>query len=473
MPELYTVGNPISREERSNLNATFTDIQRRFSIIQRDLGVLAGNQDVQTLINRIEMEITNAQTSTTNSNDALTRLDAQLTRLENELAILNNLRSLGEWDVATTYLRNNIITYNNNSYIAVEDNTGVTPGNTTQWQLVASQGVQGNTGAGLNVIGTLNSSDDLPSTGLRGDAYYIQGDLWVWATDQFINAGRIRGENGSDANVTRDNIISALGYTPANELDLNNFISQYEYQAPVVNGTQLTAIKQGNSNRLLLLIQNAITGGNITISIDGGATQLPLRNFDNTNVTSINPGYVEVVQNNDFFILRSSGSIDQSQLDRLIAVVNDTEQNNQNLRNQFSASVNRLDSSFNLGAMSTFNDILNALNSYDINRRRIRIGTATSNQIQQSFTNTSGSASSSFSVSVNDLDFQPRTVFMINSNYTAPIVVSLEFPLQNGFTYIRSGTSNFRLSGIASLNSTGFYLPAPSNDVQYNYIAIG
>lgn len=57
-------------------------------------------------------------------------------------------------------------------------------------------GPQGEQGAGLNILGSLSSPDDLPVTGAPGDAYLISGNLWVWSGSEWVNAGQIQGPAG-------------------------------------------------------------------------------------------------------------------------------------------------------------------------------------------------------------------------------------------------------------------------------------
>lgn len=58
------------------------------------------------------------------------------------------------------------------------------------------QGEQGETGAALAIKGTKNSTSDLPKTGKAGDAYMIDGDLYVWSDTTWTNVGRVKGEIG-------------------------------------------------------------------------------------------------------------------------------------------------------------------------------------------------------------------------------------------------------------------------------------
>ena len=54
------------------------------------------------------------------------------------------------------------------------------------------------TGQGIVIKGTLNSTDELPTTGNEiGDAYVIDGYLWVWNGSEWVNVGVIQGQDGN------------------------------------------------------------------------------------------------------------------------------------------------------------------------------------------------------------------------------------------------------------------------------------
>ena len=57
--------------------------------------------------------------------------------------------------------------------------------------------VPGPPGAGLNILGELADPADLPDTGSPGDAYIIDGDLWVWADDAWLDVGNVQGPPGA------------------------------------------------------------------------------------------------------------------------------------------------------------------------------------------------------------------------------------------------------------------------------------
>lgn len=60
------------------------------------------------------------------------------------------------------------------------------------------RGIRGERGAGINIRDTLQSKDDLPSSGLEGEAYLIDGELWVWEPQElkWLNVGVIQGPEG-------------------------------------------------------------------------------------------------------------------------------------------------------------------------------------------------------------------------------------------------------------------------------------
>ena len=57
-------------------------------------------------------------------------------------------------------------------------------------------GPQGEVGAGLNILGTLENTGQLPPTGNAGEAYLIAGDLYVWDGNTWTNVGQIQGPAG-------------------------------------------------------------------------------------------------------------------------------------------------------------------------------------------------------------------------------------------------------------------------------------
>ena len=62
--------------------------------------------------------------------------------------------------------------------------------------LRGEQGERGADGTGVRILGTKNSPGELPSPAQLGDAYMIDGQLWVWDGAQWVNAGSIQGPQG-------------------------------------------------------------------------------------------------------------------------------------------------------------------------------------------------------------------------------------------------------------------------------------
>ncbi|OPX43838.1 hypothetical protein CLHUN_23190 [Ruminiclostridium hungatei] len=80
-----------------------------------------------------------------------------------------------------------------------------------------------------------------------------------------------------------------------------------EYQTATVSGTQIHIARQSLSKRLYFKLAEDLSGGVITISLDSGATSLPLKDIEGNSLTSLDKGYWEVVDNTVFFTLRPRG----------------------------------------------------------------------------------------------------------------------------------------------------------------------
>ncbi len=91
------------------------------------------------------------------------------------------------------------------------------------------------------------------------------------------------------------------------ESELEGHVGDHEYQNATVNGTQIRLSRQSDTKRLFFYLSNDLSGGNITISIDNGSTSLPLKDIDGKQLTILDKGYWEVVDNTSFFTLRPKG----------------------------------------------------------------------------------------------------------------------------------------------------------------------
>lgn len=265
---LNNTGNPVNREERIKINENWDRIIKGLTDLQQQILVVAGGAEVDELIKRLNEAIDNANIAVQQAidinneatqeainannealqtaldtvsqtlvqmNEAITKtntatteanaakqgaLDATAqaqTAINKMQSMIDNLRSRGVWDVATQYYTNNIVTYNNNSYIAIQDNIGRTPPTlplqaNTYWSLLAGQGLKGDrgekgeTGAALSILGKLTDESQLPPTGQAGDAYTVNGELYVWSevTGEWENVGNIKGEKGDKGDSGED-----------------------------------------------------------------------------------------------------------------------------------------------------------------------------------------------------------------------------------------------------------------------------
>lgn len=143
-----------------------------------------------------------------------------------------------------------------------------------------------------------------------------------------------------------------------NNLDdrVTNSQMDFEYQNPTVNSNVIILTKASNTSRLFFRLPSTVNG-NIRISLNGGATSVPLVDVDNNQITSIEKGFAEVVQGTNFFFLRNRG-LSQSDLAALIVAANEVEANSNVLRTRFIQAVNSANPSINLPNTATWNDIL-------------------------------------------------------------------------------------------------------------------
>lgn len=172
----------------------------------------------QTLVD-VNKAITDANTATTEANtakqgalDATAQAQTALTSMQ---SLITNLGSKGVWNDTTQYYKNNLAVFNGSTFIASQDNLGKTPPtlptqSNAYWSLFAEKGATGNTGlqgppgkdgTGVTIIGSLPSEPDLPPVGAPGDAYMIEGNLYVWQdnTKTWKNVGPIQGPQGKSA----------------------------------------------------------------------------------------------------------------------------------------------------------------------------------------------------------------------------------------------------------------------------------
>lgn len=107
----------------------------------------------------------------------------------------------GAYNSSYTYYNGDEVTYTLNGltstyrYIYATPAKGVAPSNTVYWTVTA-KGSKGADGTSITIKGTLSDTSKLPATGTDGDAYIINGDLYVWNGSKWENVGKIKGEKG-------------------------------------------------------------------------------------------------------------------------------------------------------------------------------------------------------------------------------------------------------------------------------------
>lgn len=107
----------------------------------------------------------------------------------------------GAYNSSYTYYNGDEVTYTLNGltstyrYIYATPAKGVAPSNTVYWTVTA-KGSKGADGTSITIKDTLSDTSKLPATGTEGDAYIINGDLYVWNGSKWENVGQIKGEKG-------------------------------------------------------------------------------------------------------------------------------------------------------------------------------------------------------------------------------------------------------------------------------------
>lgn len=172
------------------------------------------------------------------------------------------------------------------------------------------KGDKGDDGTGVTILGSYDTFAQLNENhpkGSEGDSYLVDGDLCVWSVikSEWVNVGRIegpqgergpqgpqgiQGERGSDATVTKENIQSALGYTPANEEHAH---SQYLEEEDISGKADVTYVEQLSNPNLLINgdFRNPINQEGATTHTGGGKCGYTLDQW-----CGYNPYEIEVVK---------------------------------------------------------------------------------------------------------------------------------------------------------------------------------
>ncbi|MGE7111224.1 hypothetical protein [Lysinibacillus sp. NPDC047702] len=227
------VGELIARLEQAIENAE-TDVQKYIVLVDTTVkqaieanntatqdAIAANNAALQTALDtvaarliEVTQAISNAETATedaTNAKNAAIQAtqDAQVA-IDTMQSLIDNFGSRGAWSSTTQYFKNNLVGLDGRTYIALQENINTPVTNQSVWTLFADKGAQGaegprglpgKDGTGVNIITSLDSEDELPPIGSPGDAYMINGDMYVWKDNLGIwdNVGPIQGPPGKDA----------------------------------------------------------------------------------------------------------------------------------------------------------------------------------------------------------------------------------------------------------------------------------
>ncbi|HQE49483.1 MAG TPA: hypothetical protein PKV93_09065, partial [Fervidobacterium sp.] len=113
---------------------------------------------------------------------------------------------------------------------------------------------------------------------------------WQDELDQFIASEQ------ADFTDWFNQIKDQLGSDSDADGTLLGLMVDYEYQTPIIDGTQIQLQKRSYTKILKFKLNTDLSGGAITISLDGGATSKPLVDIDGVAVTELSKGFVEVVE---------------------------------------------------------------------------------------------------------------------------------------------------------------------------------
>lgn len=206
-------------EEAAALATTATELANASALLAEEKANYANEKAVlaQEAANNANLEASNlsqlkidvvqatqdANAATGNANQATQAAQTATDAINVVLPNVTGLVNLKEWNNETQYKKNNFVILEGNGYMALRDNKGVKPPSfpilsNADWAMFVQKGEKGEQGTGVRILGTLQDEGSLPPTGEPGDAYLINGDLYVWSdtTDDWTNVGTIKGPKG-------------------------------------------------------------------------------------------------------------------------------------------------------------------------------------------------------------------------------------------------------------------------------------
>lgn len=261
-------------------------------------------------------------------------------------------------------------------------------------------------------------------------------------------------------------------------------LSDFEYQTPTIVGSQLRLTRKSGTHRLFIKIANDLSGP-LTVSLNGGASSKPLVDVNGEAVNQIEKGFAEVVEDTSFFTLRSRG-ISSTELQALIAIVNEAEANESDLKTQFARAVNEvdMDGGINLSDHAAWAEILAQVPNIKTGKKWAS-GTASSDlNSRVNFILANNSRTElSYYITVSGVEFKPSLIFAIGTNGTL-IYQTVYFSGSDGLyadtTKISNHdgatgaqtTTNFKANGADGyVIFGGFRIPVGIFNQQFKWIA--
>lgn len=281
----HEVDELIARLEQAIANAE-TDLQNYIaqvdSTVQEAIdanntatqdAINANNQALQTALNTIGDALTEVsgaiQATETATNNAVEAKNAAFQATQDAQNAINSMQSLidnfdpkGTWSSTTQYYKNNLAEVDGRTYIALKDNINTPVTDKSTWALFADKGAKGDkgekgdTGAALSILDKLTDVSQLPTEGNEGDAYTVNGELYVWSenTNTWVNVGNIKGEKGEKGDTGKDGLSAYEvavnnGYIGTSEEWLASLkgargeigkMTKYEYTIPATSEGQTT-----------------------------------------------------------------------------------------------------------------------------------------------------------------------------------------------------------------------------------------
>lgn len=290
----------------------------------------ANNTALQTALQTISSKLTELNTAISNAetatSDAIEAKNATLQATQDAKNAINTMQSLidnfgskGTWTSTTQFYKNNLAEVEGRTYIALKDNINTPVTDKSTWALFADKGAKGDkgekgdTGAALSILGKLTDPSQLPPTGEAGDAYTVNGELYVWSEnlDAWENVGNIKGEKGDKGDTGEDGLSAyevavENGYIGTSEEWLASLkgergeigkMTKYEYTIPATSEGQTTLeiplSTLSIDDDLLLVLNGTVLYPDTDYTIAGSIVTLKQPVLDYSNSTF----FVRVLKN--------------------------------------------------------------------------------------------------------------------------------------------------------------------------------